>query len=163
MLAICISVQFSHSVVSDSLQPHELQHTRPPCPSWTPGVRSNSCPSSRWCLPTISSSVIHFSSCPQSFKASGSILALQFSPWAPQPHLITSTFLMDYHLMNNCTVWFSIYRRGMKSQMMKSNNKQSLSHNLQGQDIMALIKQVIKGSCWAHPYAFNPSLDLVNK
>ena len=52
------SVQFSHSVVSDSLQPHELQHARPPCPSPTPGVHSNSCPSSRWCYPAISSSVI---------------------------------------------------------------------------------------------------------
>ena len=63
----CISsVQFSRSVVSDSLQPHELQHARPPCPSPTPRVYPNSCPSSRWCHPTISSSVIPFSSCPQS-------------------------------------------------------------------------------------------------
>ena len=52
------SVQFSHSVVSDSLQPHELQHARPPCPSPTPGVHPNSCPLSRWCHPTISSSVV---------------------------------------------------------------------------------------------------------
>ena len=66
------SVQFSHSVVSDSLPPHELQHARPPCPSPTPGVYPNSCPSSRWCHPAISSSVIPFSSCPQSFPASGS-------------------------------------------------------------------------------------------
>ena len=66
------SVQFSHSVVSDSLWPHELQHARPPCPSPTPGVHPNPCPSSRWCHPTISSSVIPFSSCPQSFPASGS-------------------------------------------------------------------------------------------
>ena len=57
-------VPFSYSVMSDSLQPHELQHARPPCPSPTPGVHSNSCPSSRWCHPTISSSVIRFSSCP---------------------------------------------------------------------------------------------------
>ena len=66
------SVQFSHSVVSDSLWPHESQHTRPPCPSPTPAVYSNSCPSSRWCHPAISSSVIPFSSCPQSLSASGS-------------------------------------------------------------------------------------------
>ena len=64
--------QFSHSVVSDSLLPHELKHTRPPCPSPTPGVYSNSCPSSQWCHPTISSSVVPFSSCPQSLLASGS-------------------------------------------------------------------------------------------
>ena len=66
------SVQFSHSVVSDSLRPHESQHTRPPCPSPTPGIHANPCLSSRWCHPTISSSVIPFSSRPQSFPASGS-------------------------------------------------------------------------------------------
>ena len=66
------SVQFSCSVVSNSLRSHRLQHTRPPCPSPTPGVYSNSCPLSRWCHPTISSSVIPFSSCLQSFPASGS-------------------------------------------------------------------------------------------
>ena len=64
------SVQFSHSVVSDSLRPHESQHARPPCPSPAPGVHSNSCPSSRWCHPAISSSVVPFSSCPQSLPAS---------------------------------------------------------------------------------------------
>ena len=58
--------------MSDSLRPHELQHARPPCPSPTPGFHSNSCPSSRWCHPAISSSVIPFSSCPQSDPASGS-------------------------------------------------------------------------------------------
>ena len=64
--------QFSHSVVSDSLRPHESQHTRPPCPSPTPRVYSNSCPSSRWCHPIISCSVFPLSSWPQSFPASGS-------------------------------------------------------------------------------------------
>ena len=66
------SVQFSRSVVSDSLRPLELQHASPPCPSLTPGVHPNLCPLSRWCHPTISSSVVPFSSCPQSFWASGS-------------------------------------------------------------------------------------------
>ena len=65
------SVQFSHSVTSDSLRPRELWHARPPCPLPTPGVHPNPCPSSRWCHPTISSSVVPFSSCPQSFPASG--------------------------------------------------------------------------------------------
>ena len=65
-----LSVQFSRSVVSDSLQIHGLQHARPPCPSPTPRVYSNSCPSSRWCHPTISSSAVPFSSCLQSFPAS---------------------------------------------------------------------------------------------
>ena len=68
------SVQFSHSVVSDSLRPHESQHARPPCPSPAPRLCSNSCPSSRWCHPTISSSVIPFSSYLQSFPSSGSFL-----------------------------------------------------------------------------------------
>ena len=71
------SVQFSHSVVSDSLQPHEPQHASPPCPSPTPAVHSNPCLLSRWCHPTISSSVIPFSSCPQSFPTSGSFPALR--------------------------------------------------------------------------------------
>ena len=66
------SVQFSRSVVSDSLRPHELQHARPPCPSPTPGVHSNPHPASRWCHPAISSSVVPFSSCPQSLPASES-------------------------------------------------------------------------------------------
>ena len=66
------SVQISRSVMSDSLWPHELQHTRPPCQPPTPGVHPNPCPLSRWCHPAISSSVVPFSSCPQSFPASGS-------------------------------------------------------------------------------------------
>ena len=72
------SVQFSHSVVSDSLWPHGLQHARLPSPSPTPGACSNSCPSSQWCHPTISSSVVLFSSCPQSCPASGSLPRSQF-------------------------------------------------------------------------------------
>ena len=72
------SVQFSHSVVSNSLRPHEPQHARPPCPSPTPRVHPNPCPLSQWCHPTISSSVIPFSSCPQSFPASGSFQMSQF-------------------------------------------------------------------------------------
>ena len=67
------SAQFSRSVVSDSLWPHELQHARPPCPSPTPGAHSNPCPLSWWCHPTILSSVVPFSSCSQSFPASGSL------------------------------------------------------------------------------------------
>ena len=71
-MCIYASVQFSHSVVSDSLRPRESQHTRPPCPSPTPGVYPNSCPSSWWCHLAISSSVVPFSSCPQSLPASES-------------------------------------------------------------------------------------------
>ena len=74
----CISVQFSRSVVSNSLQPHGPRHTRPPCPSPTPGVYPNSCPLSRRCHPAILPSVVPFSSCPQSFPASGSFQMSQF-------------------------------------------------------------------------------------
>ena len=73
------SVQFSHSVTSDCLWPHELQHARPPSPSPTPGVHPNSCPLSQWCHTTVLSSVISFSSCPQSFPASGSFQMSQLS------------------------------------------------------------------------------------
>ena len=72
------SVQCSHSVVSDCLRPHEPQHARPPCPSQTPGVYSNSHPSSRWCHPTISSSVVPFSSCLKFSPASESLQMSQF-------------------------------------------------------------------------------------
>ena len=78
------SLQFSHSVVSDSLQPHESQHTGPPCPSPTPGVHSNSRPSSQWCHPAISSSVVPFSSCPQSLSASESFPMRQPFSWGGQ-------------------------------------------------------------------------------
>ena len=78
------SVQFSLSVVSNSLWPHESQHARPPCPSPTPRVYSNSRPSSRWCHPAISSSVVPFSSCPQSLPASGSFPMSQLFAWGGQ-------------------------------------------------------------------------------
>ena len=79
-----ISVQFSHSVVSDSSQPHESQHTRPPCPSPTPGVHSDSHPSSQWCHPAISSSLIPFSSCPQSLPTSKYFPMTQLLVWGGQ-------------------------------------------------------------------------------
>ena len=78
------SVQFSRSVMSNCLWPHESQHARPPCPSQTPGVYSNSCPLSRWWHPAISSSVIPFSSCPQSLPASGSFPMSQLFAWGGQ-------------------------------------------------------------------------------
>ena len=81
---IISSVQFSCSVVSDSLQPHESQHARPPCLSPTPGVYSNSCPSSRWYHPAISSSVVPFSSCSQSLPVSGSFPVSQLFAWGGQ-------------------------------------------------------------------------------
>ena len=78
------SVQFSHSVVSDSLRPHESQHARPPCPAPSPGVHSDSRPSSQWCHPAISSSVVPFSSCLQSLPASESFPMSQLFTWGGQ-------------------------------------------------------------------------------
>ena len=99
-----LSVQFSRSVVSDSLRPHDSQHTRPPCPSPTPGVYPNSSPSSQWCHPAISSSVVPFSSCPQSLFSNESTLrmrwpkywsfSLSISPSNEHPGLIS--FRMDW-------------------------------------------------------------------
>ena len=77
-------LQFSRSVMSDSLRPHESQHARPPCPSPSPGLHSNSRPSSRWCHPAVSSSVVPFSYCPQSLPASESFPMSQLFAWGGQ-------------------------------------------------------------------------------
>ena len=87
-------VQFSRSVMSDSLRLHELQHARPPCPSPTPGVHPNPCPLCRWCHPSISSSVVPFSSWPQYFPASGSFQMSQLSASGGQS--IGVPFRMDW-------------------------------------------------------------------
>ena len=98
------SVQFSRSVVSYSLQPHGLQHSRPPCPSPTPGVNSNSYPWSRWCHPTISSSVIPFSSRLQSFPASESFPMSQFFTSGGQRIGVSASASV---LPMNISAWFS--------------------------------------------------------
>ena len=90
-----VSVQFSHSVVSDSLWPHEPQHARPPCPSPTPGVHSDSRPPSQWCHPAISSSVVPFSSCPQFLPASESFPMSQLFAWGY--YIIPNTTLLCHH------------------------------------------------------------------
>ena len=99
------SVQFSHSVVSDSLRPHELQHARPPCPSPSPGVHSDACPSSQWCHPTISSSVVPFYSCLQSFPASGSFPMSQFFASGGQNFRVSASALV---LTMNIQDWFPL-------------------------------------------------------
>ena len=91
--SILVTLQFSRSVMSDSLQLHELQHTRPPCPSPTPRVHSNSHPSSRWCHPAMSSSVIPFSSCPQSLPASESFPMSQLFAWGGQSTGVSASAL----------------------------------------------------------------------
>ena len=99
------SVQFSHSVTSDSLWPHGLQHTRPPCPSPIPGIYSNSCSLSQWCHPTISSSVIPFSSCVQSFPASRSFQMSQFFTSGGQSIRVSASASV---LPRNIQDWFPL-------------------------------------------------------
>ena len=96
------SVQFSRSVVSDSLQPHESQHARPPCPSPTPGVHSDARPSSPWCHPAISSSVVPFSFCPQSLPASEFFPMSQLFTWGGQS---TGVSALASFLPNNTQDW----------------------------------------------------------
>ena len=111
-------VQFSRSVVSDSLRPHEPQHARPPCPSPTPGVYPNPCPLNRWCHPAILSSVILFSSCPQSFPASGSFQMSQLFTLGGQSIGVstsTSVLPMNTHDWSplGWTGWFSLQSKGL--------------------------------------------------
>ena len=112
------SVHFSPSVLSHSLRPHELQHTRPPCPSPTPKVYSNSCPSSRWCHPAISSSVIPFSSCPQSLPASESFPMSQLFVWDGQSTAVSAlvSFLPKKSQgwsPSEWTGWISLQSKGL--------------------------------------------------
>ena len=112
------SVQFSRSVVSNSLRPHELQHARPPCPSPTPGVHPNPCPLSRWCHPTILSSVIPFSSCPKSFPASGSFQMSQlFASGGQSIGVSASTSVPPINTQDwsplGCTGWISLQSKGL--------------------------------------------------
>ena len=112
------SVQFSRSVMSDSLRPYELQHARPPCPSPTPSVHSNSHPSSRWCHPAISSSVVPFSFCPQSLPASESFPMSQLFEWGGQSTGVSAlaSFLpkksQDWSPLE-WTGWISLQSKGL--------------------------------------------------
>ena len=112
------SVQFSRSVVSDSLRPHELQHARPPCPSPTTRVHSNSCLSSWWCHPAISSSDIPFSSCPQPLPASGSFPMSQLFTWGGQSIGVSaSASVLPMNTQDSSplgwTGWISVQSKGL--------------------------------------------------
>ena len=111
-------VQFSCSVVSDSSRPHESQHARLPCPSPTPRVYPNPCPSSQWCHPAISSSIIPFSSCPQSLPASGSFPMSQHFAWGGQSTGVsasTSVFPMNIQDWSplGWTGWIFLQSKGL--------------------------------------------------
>ena len=112
------SVQFGHSVVSDSLQPHESQHARPPCPSPSPRVHSDSHPSSQWCHPAISSSVVPFSSCPQSVPASEFFPMSQLFAWCGQSTGVSAlaSFLpknTQDQSPSEWTGWISLQSKGL--------------------------------------------------
>ena len=112
------SVQFSHSVVSNSLRPHELQHARPPCPSPTPRVHPNSCPSSQWCHSPISSYVIPFFSCPQSLPASDSFPISQLFAWGGQSIGVSAlASILPMNTQDWCplewTGWISLQSKGL--------------------------------------------------
>ena len=133
MLDYFSSVQFSHSVLSDSLWPHELQHARPPCPSPTPRAYPNSCPLSRWCHPTISSSVIPVSSCPpQSFPASGSFQMSQlFASGGQSIGVSASTSVLPMNTQDwfplGWTGWISLQSKGLfKSLLQHHSSKESV-------------------------------------
>ena len=112
------SVQFSCSVISDSLWPHESQHARPPCPSPAPGVHSDSPPSSQWCHPAISSSVVPFSSCPQSLPASESFpMSLPFT-WGGQSTGVSASASVlpkntQHWFPSEWTGWISLQSKGL--------------------------------------------------
>ena len=113
-----LSVQFSPSVVSNSLRPCGSQHARPPCPSPTPGVYPNSCPLNWWCHPTISSLVIPFSSCPQSFPASGSFQMSQlFASCGQSIRVSASTSVLPRNTQDwfplGWTGWISLLSKGL--------------------------------------------------
>ena len=117
-LVVYVSVHFSNSVVSNSLWSHGLQHARPPCPSPTPRVYSNSCPLSQWCHPTISSSVIPFSSCLQSFPASGSFPMSQFFESGGKSTGVSASssvlpMNIKYRFALGWTGWISLQSKGL--------------------------------------------------
>ena len=149
------SVQFSHSVMSDSLWPHWLQHARPPCPSPTPGVYPNSCPLSRWCHAIISSSVVPFSSCPQSFPASGSFQMSQLFALGGQSIGVsasTSVLLMSTQEWSplRWSVWISLQSKGLSRVFANTTVQKHLSA------LSFLYSLILKSIC---DYWKNHSLD----
>ena len=120
------SVQFSCSVMSNSLWPHGLQHTRPPCPSPNPGAYSKPCPLTRWCHPTISSSVVPFSSCLQSFPASGSFQMSQFFTSGGQSIGVSaSASVLPMYIQD----WFSLGLTGLDLLAVQWTLKSLLQHH----------------------------------
>ena len=117
--------------MSDSLWPHGLQHARPPCPSPTPGVHPNPCPLCQWCYPTISSSVVFFSSCPQSFPVSGSLpMSQPFTSGAQSIGVSASTSVLPVNTQDwsplGWTGWISLQSKGLSSLLQHHSSKASI-------------------------------------
>ena len=151
---------FSHSIVSNLLQHHGLQHTRPLHPSPFPRVCWNSCPLSQWCCPTISSSVIHFSSCPQSFRASGSFpISLLFTSGGQRIGASASASVLPMNIQG----WFPLGFTGLISLLSKG----TLNHHLQHHTLKPLIHQclafvMVQLSHPLHHYWKNHSFDYMD-
>ena len=149
-----INSQISHSVVSDSLQPHGFQHARLPCPSPTHGACSNSCSSSRWCHSTISSSVVPFSFHLQSFPASGSFLMSQFFVSGSQS-IGASASSLAMNIQDGFplgwTGWISLQSKGLSRPQFKSINSLALSFMIQLSHLYMTngkTKALTRDLCW---------------
>ena len=151
-----VSVQFNRSVMSDSLWPHVLQHTRLPCPSPTPRVYSNSCPLSRWCHPTTSSSVVPFSSRLQSFPASGSFQMSQF--FASDGQNIGASASTSVLLMN-IQDWFSLGWTGWISCSPRDSQESSPTPQFKSINSLALSFLYSPTLTSIYDYRRNHSLD----
>ena len=152
----CLSIQFSRSVVSDSLQPHDLRHARPSYPSPTPGVYSNSCPSNRWCHPAISSSVVPFSSCPQSLPESGSFPMSQLFAWGGQS---TGVSALASFLAKNTQDWSPLEWTGWMSLQSKDSQESSPTPQVKSINSLALIFLHSPTLTSIHDHWKNHSLD----
>ena len=151
-----LSLQFSRSVVSDSLRPHGLQPARPPCPSPTPRACSNTCPLSWWCHPTISSSVVPFSSCLQSFPVSGSFPMSQlFASDGQSIWVSASTSVLPVNIQD----WFPLGRIGWIS--LQSKGLSRISPTPQFKSINSLVLSFLYSPTLTsiHDYWKNHSLD----
>ena len=153
------SVQFSHPVISDSLWPHEPQHARPPCPSPTPRVYPNSCPLSQWCHPTISSSVIPFSSCPQSFPASGSFQMSQLFTSGGQSIVVSaSTSVLPMNTQDwsplRWTGWISLQSKGLTRVFSSTTVQKHQSSSSQGQ-LVPRLQVTLSVLHPIHPWCYN--------
>ena len=150
------SVRFSRSVVSNSLRPHESQHARPPCPSPTPGVHSDSRPSSQWCHPAISSSVVPFSSCPQFLPASGSFPMNQLFAWGGQSIGVSASASV---LPMNTQVWSPSEWTGWISLQSRDSQESSPTPTVKSINSLALSFLHSPTLTSIHDHWINHSLD----